>query len=418
MKTFLSLLCFLGTTFGFSQTYYETSWISNDVKYTALVIFYQDNEALVRVKYYANGSDKLASFLCNYTIFTKTDGSTDKYLNGVDAILVKGPSGSSYSADNFYIKEQSNGNFNAYTVDDNGFEGGDITRYMKPMLYWVRLNPEAMTRGYLDDYFKQDEAIFQILDFVNNGESSFDTSFTAVTGLAYGLSNDEEYNDGLWSVIMSSLGSKAYTAQKIKESETYPSDWIRDQWNNGFYITELAFDTIKKTFLVVMSKRNGLGPQSWKKETSFPKDWITQKWDTGYHITSMTCGNGEWYVAMDKNTGFSGQRWKTSYEIPKDWIKENWDSGYSITTATYGNGLWALSMSSNANLGQQSWRTEYEYPIDWIREKSNEGYSISSIAHGNNMWFVVMSNGSSIKDNRSTTSYNELPIDWILDNAN
>ncbi len=417
MKNFILLFTLLACSFIVkAQEYYETSWISGEVKYTALVIFYEQDEAIVRVKYYANGADKLASFLCKYENFTKDDGTQDQYLNGSDAIIVRGPEGSSYSADNFYVKILGNNNFEAYTVDDNGLGGNDITQYMKPMLYWVKMNPDALTKGYLDDYYNEDELLFKLLTYINKGEVEYPTSNTAITSITMGM--DHEYDTPLWSVVMSNLGSKAYSEQKIKESATYPRDWIKEQWNLGYYITAVEYDSNKNTFVVVMSKAYGMGPQSWQKSDVFPKDWVNTKWNDSYYITEITYGGGEWYVVMDKNIGYTAQRWKTNYDLPKDWITENWNDGYSITSATYGNGLWALSMSSGSNLGLQTWKTQYEYPIDWIREQSDKGYKITTVAYGNSMWFVVMSNGSTHGSNRSTSNYNDLPVDWIINNAN
>lgn len=413
MKTFLALsLTLLTSIFGSSQTYYETSWISGEIKYTALVIFYEDSEALVRVKYYNNGSDKLANFGCSYKNFTKSDGSTDKFLDGTNASIVRGPSQSSYSADNFYLKDIGNGNYQAYTVDDNGFSGGDITQYMKPMLYWVKLNPDALTKGYLDDYFEEEETIFQLLVFLNKGELSFPIKDNAVTVLANGVDQKS-----VWAAVMDKNSSLNYSEQRIKESNIYPSDWIKNQWNQGFYITSMDFDENKNTFVVLMSKGYGIGPQSWKKSSTFPKDWITEKWNDNYNITSMTYGDGNWYLVMNKNTGFATQRWKTSYDIPRDWIIDNWNENYAITSATYGNGLWALSMSKGSKLGAQSWKTQVEYPFEWIQERADKGYSITHITYGNGMWLVVMSKNPSNTTNRSSTSYQDIPVDWIMKNA-
>ncbi|WP_431111756.1 hypothetical protein, partial [Winogradskyella poriferorum] len=75
------------------------------------------------------------------------------------------------------------------------------------MLYWVKLNPEAVTKGYLDDYFDADGPSFQLLVFFTNGDAVHNTSFTAVNTLPYGLSSNEGYDDGIWSVVMSDLGS-------------------------------------------------------------------------------------------------------------------------------------------------------------------------------------------------------------------
>ncbi|RPG31431.1 MAG: hypothetical protein CBB72_012225 [Muricauda sp. TMED12] len=413
MKTLLALsLTLLTSIFGFSQTYYETSWISGEIKYTALVIFYEDSEALVRVKYYNNGLDKLANFGCSYKNFTKSDGTTDRYLDGTNASIIRGSSESSYSADNFYLKEIGNGNYKGYTVDDNGFTGGDITQYMKPMLYWVKLNPDALTKGYLDDYFGEEETIFQFLVFLNKGELSFPIKDNAVTVLANGVDQKS-----VWAAVMDKNSGLNYSEQRIKESNSYPSDWIKNQWDQGFYITSMDFDDNKSTFAVLMSKGYGLGPQSWKKSSTFPKDWITEKWNDNYNITSMTNGAGNWYVVMNKNTGFETQRWKTSYDIPRDWIIDNWNENYAITSATYGNGLWALSMSKGSKLGAQSWKTQVEYPFEWIQERADKGYSITSITYGDGMWLVVMSKNPSNTTNRSSTSYQDIPVDWIMKNA-
>ncbi|WP_228235478.1 hypothetical protein [Allomuricauda sp. M10] len=417
MKNIILLFVFLSSSLLVrAQEYYETSWISGEVKYTALVIFYEEDQAIVRVKYYANGADKLAGFLCKYENFTKADGTQDEYLNGSEAFIVRGPEGSSYSADNFYVKILGNNNFEAYTVDDNGLGGNDITLYMKPMLYWVKLNPDALTKGYLDDYYNEDELLFKLLTYINKGEVEYTTSNTAVTSIAMGM--DQEYDTPLWSVAMSYLGTKAYSEQKIKESTIYPNDWIKAQWDLGYFITAVEYNTYKSTFIVVMSKAYGMGPQSWQKSDVFPKDWVTTKWNDYYYITEIACGGGNWYVVMDKNIGYTAQRWKTSYDIPKDWITENWNEGYSITSVAYGNGLWALSMSAGSNLGLQTWKTQYEYPIDWIREQSDKGYKITTVAYGNDMWFVVMSDGSSHESNRSKSNYTDIPLDWIIDNAN
>gem|GEM_PF-1779389 len=417
MKNIILIFVFLSSSLLVrAQEYYETSWISGEVKYTALVIFYEEDQAIVRVKYYANGADKLAGFLCKYENFTKADGTQDEYLNGSEAFIVRGPEGSSYSADNFYVKILGNNNFEAYTVDDNGLGGNDITLYMKPMLYWVKLNPDALTKGYLDDYYNEDELLFKLLTYINKGEVEYTTSNTAVTSIAMGM--DQEYDTPLWSVAMSYLGTKAYSEQKIKESTIYPNDWIKAQWDLGYFITAVEYNTYKSTFIVVMSKAYGMGPQSWQKSDVFPKDWVTTKWNDYYYITEIACGGGNWYVVMDKNIGYTAQRWKTSYDIPKDWITENWNEGYSITSAAYGNGLWALSMSTGSNLGLQTWKTQYEYPIDWIREQSDKGYKITTVAYGNDMWFVVMSDGSSHESNRSKSNYTDIPLDWIIDNAN
>ncbi|RDY61033.1 DUF7477 domain-containing protein [Flagellimonas nanhaiensis] len=397
-----------------SQTYFETSWISNNVKYTGFVLFYSDEEALVRIKYNANGVDKVASYKCSYQDFTKMDGTKDRYLNGTEASIVKGSTDYGYSADNFYFKNLDGGNYQAYTVDDNGLKGSDITQYMNPTLYWIKLDPKVLTSVYLDDYFNSDEPLYRLLSFENTGEMDFYTQNAAITSLAYGRDTDSS-STSIWSVVMSGFKENGYNHQKVKESSSYPSKWIETQWDLGYHITSLEYDTSRNFFVLIMSKPSNLGSQSWKRLDTFPKQWVSEKWDNNFYITSMTYGAGQWYVVMNQNTGYSAQRWKTSSSgIPKEWIKESWDSGYKITSATYGNGLWAVTMTTNSKLGTQSWKTQSDYPIDWIREKAENGYHITTIAHGDGMWFVAMSNGTPYSTNMSTSNYEFLPLNWIM----
>ncbi|MDC6384533.1 hypothetical protein D2V93_06075 [Flagellimonas taeanensis] len=411
---FLALYLLLGIQ-AFSQSYYyETSWISNSVKYTGFVFFYTDTEALVRIKYFANGTDKVAQYKGTFKEFTKADGTKDYFLDGENPLIIRGPENSSYSPDNFYLEEMSDGTFKAYTVDDNAFAGGDITQHMKPTLYWVNLDPKSVNQGYLDDYMNEDEDIYKALLFDNSGELELPIYTNAITAFA----NGEIEGEGAWSVVMSDLVANSYEKQKIFHSKQFPSDWIKTHWDLGYTITSVEFDKTKNTFLLVMSKTSRWGIQSWKLSEIFPKDWINEKWNNGYRITSIAYGNGEWVVVMNQNTGYGEQRWKTyNSEIPKEWIEQNWNEGYSITSANYGNGLWAVTMSTESQLGLQSWKTLSEYPLEYIKEKSNDGYDITTIAHGNGKWFVVMSKRSIYGYNTSYSSYSDIPLEWIFKNS-
>ncbi|GLU44201.1 hypothetical protein [Allomuricauda sp. NBRC 101325] len=420
MKNLLVLgLFFLCSHFSFSQSFFETSWISNDVKYTAFFVQHTDVDAFICVKYFMNGSERVALYESQLKTFTKSNGATDKYWDGFDATMKRGAAGASYNADNFYVKSLGNGKYEAFTADDKAFDGGDFTDYMKPTLYWISLQKEAVTTRYLDDYLDSDDLIYQLLSFFGNGQAEFETTDTAITVVGHGISHyNPPYDEGEWVVAMSDLGSSAYTKQNIKTSETFPNEWIKQQWGEGYFITDISYDSFMGQFLVVMSKGPNInGPQSWKKSDTFPKDWIKEKWDDSHHITSIAYGAGNWYLAMTKNTGLSTQRWKTSYEFPKSWISDNWNEGFAITSATYGGGVWAFCMSKGANLGRQTWKTSEEYPLDWIREKAGEDYKITSIAYGNGQWFIAMSDTPNIRYNTSFTGLTELPIDRILEKA-
>ncbi|WP_108423500.1 DUF7477 domain-containing protein [Flagellimonas amoyensis] len=411
---FLALYLLMGFQ-AFSQSpYYETSWISNSVKYTGFAFFYSDTEALFRIKYFANGSDKVAQYRGTFKEFTKADGTTDYYLDGENPFIIRGPENSSYSPDNFYLQKMDDGTFKAYTVDDNAYTDGDITLHMKPTLYWINLNMESVNKSYLDDYMNEDEDIYKAILFDNFGELELPIYTNAITALA----NGQVEGDSVWSLVMSDLGLSSYEKQKLFHSSNMPSDWIKTQWDLGYTITSVEFDKAKKTYLSVMSKNPSWGIQSWKLSETFPKDWVTEKWNNGYRITSTTYGNGEWLVVMNQNTGYDQQRWKTfESEIPKEWIEQSWNEGYSITSASYGNGLWAVTMTTNSKLGLQSWKTLSDYPLDYIKEKSNEGYDITTMAYGNGKWFVVMSKRTIYDYNTSYSSYDNIPMEWIFKNS-
>lgn len=411
---FLALYLLLGFQ-AFSQSpYYETSWISNNVKYTGLVLFFSDTEALIRIKYFANGSDKVAQYIGTLKEFTKTNGIKDHFLDGENAVIIRGPENSSYSPDNFYMEDMPDGTYKAYTVDDNAFAGGDITQYMKPMLYWINLDPKSVNEGYLDDYMDKDEDIYKAVLFDNFGELELPIYTNAITAFA----NGEIDGKSAWSVVMSNMVNNSYEKQKIFHSAQFPSDWVKSQWDLGYTITSVEFDKTKKTYLVVMSRTSRWGSQSWKLSEIFPKDWITERWNNGYRITSTAYGNGQWIVVMNQDTGYDQQRWKTfESEIPKEWIEQNWNEGYSITSAGYGNGLWEVTMTTNSKLGLQSWKTWSDYPLEYIQEKSNEGYDITTIAYGNGKWFVVMSKRTIYDYNTSYSSYDNIPLEWIFKNS-
>lgn len=410
----LTLYLLLGIQ-AFSQSpYHETSWISNNVKYTGFVFFFSDNEAMIRIKYFANGSDKVAHYLGTYKEFTKADGTKKYYLDGENAFMVRGTENSSYSADNFYLEKMSDGSFKAYTVDDNGFAGGDITQHMKATLYWINLDPKSVSEGYLDDYMDKDEDIYKGLLFNNFGELELPIYTNAITAFA----NGEIEGESVWSVVMSDMGSNSYEKQKIYHSEVFPSDWIKTHWDLGYTITSVECNDKSGAYFLVMSKTSSWGMQSWKLSETFPKDWITERWNNGYRITSIAYGNGQWIVVMNQNTGYGEQRWKTyNSEIPREWIEQSWNEGYSITSANYGNGLWAVTMSTDSQLGLQSWNILAEYPITYIKEKSEEGYDLTTIAYGNGKWFVVMSKRTIYSYNTSSSSYEGIPLDWIFKNS-
>lgn len=169
-------------------------------------------------------------------------------------------------------------------------------------------------------------------------------------------------------------------------------------------------------FVGVMTKGNGYNLQRWKTRENFPKDAIKQDWDDGYSISDVSYDNDKWTLVMSKGTGYATQQWKTRYEFPKDDIKELWEESYKITELNYGNGVWALVMSKNSGLGRQRWSTRSEFPTEKIKEFGDEGLYISELVYGKDRWALVSTNDNDIRGQRWTKAY-DFPYDKIRTNS-
>lgn len=83
--------------------------------------------------------------------------------------------------------------------------------------------------------------------------------------------------------------------------------------------------------LVVMSKGTKYTQQSYKVADTFPFEWIKKKWNEGFNITSLATGGGEkapqWAVVMSRTTGFNGQCIELDFQYPSEGIHRRWDAG-------------------------------------------------------------------------------------------
>ena len=83
--------------------------------------------------------------------------------------------------------------------------------------------------------------------------------------------------------------------------------------------------------LVVMSKGTKFTQQSYKVADTFPFEWIKKKWKEGFHITSLATGGGEknpqWAVVMSRSAGFQDQCIELDFQYPSEGIHRRWDAG-------------------------------------------------------------------------------------------
>ena len=80
-----------------------------------------------------------------------------------------------------------------------------------------------------------------------------------------------------------------------------------------------------------MSKGTKFTQQSYKVADTFPFEWIKKKWKEGFHITSLATGGGEknpqWAVVMSRSAGFQDQCIELDFQYPSEGIHRRWDAG-------------------------------------------------------------------------------------------
>jgi hypothetical protein len=386
----------------YAQVFYEVRWKSDNVTYSGLLIYYNTDDALMRVHYTTNGQYKVAEFKCQYKKLNLS-GSEGYLLDGIDAKIVYGNDGTStYSSDNFYFYKQTNGYGKPYTVDDGHLAKENPSQYMQQVESWEKIPTSKFTEQFVRNFFEKTEPLYGKLLAYNVQTNS---------ALAGGFRiSSAAHNGEKWFVCMSK--GTSYTDQATYHEAAFPTEWIRKKWDDGKEITSVSYG--EGQWLVVMSGNSKITTQSYKSTAEYPADWIKEKWADGFRMSSVAYGDGEWFVVMSKGTGITMQKYHIDENFPADWIKEWWKDSYRINGMSYGGGKWVVIMSQNTGISMQTYNHRNEYPGDWVKEKWTAGYEISNVCYGAGEWYVTMAQGTGI----TTQSYNlktVYPRDWVQD---
>lgn len=389
---FLAVLAFFFSPRTQAQIYYETKWESNDVTYTGLMIYYDDNAATMRVKYSVDGNYRVAEFNC----FGKnvSTGQGNVYLiDGQDAKVVYGGGGDGvgYSADNFIFMSGIGANVKPMQIDDNGIGDGDMEDNMLEVEYWREVTTKQFTEQYVFNFYDKNEPMYDILLSYNRPQPAAAVPTPGGSSGGQYFISEMTRGGGEWGIVMSK--GHPYSSQSYKRDAEWPREWIKEKWDDDGRITDLSYGSGE--WVVTTSENSGLTVQSWKTNATWPSDWVQEKWDEDYHITDVTYGN-EWALIVSKNTGFSRQIWKKSEDWPREWVKSKWEADYKITSMDYGNGEWVVVMSKGSDYTVQTWKRADSYPREWIKEKWGEDYHITDLAYGQGEWSVIMGKGTSL----------------------
>lgn len=167
MKRAITLLTLL-TVFNlcFSQNFYEIKWKASDnINYTALVEFFNEEYIKVRVKYTnKEGVYKVAKYTCSGEYIYDNYGAKHFIFDGQNATIVYPEyQADGYSADNFIFQDiGDNGKFkNLYTIDNNAMEAQNEEKSAKASI--KLLDPKIhFTQKYIYNFFEKNEPEYDL----------------------------------------------------------------------------------------------------------------------------------------------------------------------------------------------------------------------------------------------------------------
>lgn len=374
-KSFFSVLFLVvvSITTSFSQTYFETQWKTEGITYTGFCVYFNDDDAFMRINFLKNGSPVIAEYKCSGKQF-KEKGYDGYLLDGKDAIIIQGGKDEAYSADNFVFFKENGVYTKPQIIDDQRLEKEDFT--FDNVSYWNEVTSDKFTKPYIRQFFKEEEPLYRSLLSTNVQEENY-----RITACNYGDDN--------WAIVMSQ--GSGIDGQTTLRDANYPKEWIKKKWDENYYITSCTYGDGE--WMVVMSESIDYENQAYNIKDYFPADWIKEKWALDFYITSITYGNGQWAVVMSKGTDYTNQAYKKSETFPVEYIRAKWDEDYYVTNITYGDGLWYVTMSKNSWLSNQTYKKASEYPEDWILEKAADDYLISNVVQADGEWVVIMTKG-------------------------
>ena len=162
----------------------------------------------------------------------------------------------------------------------------------------------------------------------------------------------------------------AYTQQSYKVSDTFPYDWIKKKWQDGFYVTSMA--TAGSRWVVVMSCNAGFSHQV----AFFP---LHQSLLSIYFYSQVKCD-----IFLIELLSFTFQVVELDFLYPSERIHKRWATGYRITaaTATWDQAAFVLSVPWRRprDQTQETLRT-LDFPCQHV--KVNNPAVPHSVSYGN-----------------------------------
>ena len=207
--------------------------------------------------------------------------------------------------------------------------------------------------------------------------------------------------DGL--VLVMARGRERGVQHVSYGTPEWPSDHVSRFWDDPDHVISGVFGgpagwnvmmSRVESVYVPSAQRSlenwGWHSQSYRLREEWPRDVIREQWDEGKKITDIAYGPGGWMLVFSQETHWGAQGWDFAAD-PTAKIQERWDAGFSITDLAFGEGQWHLVATKNAGIGMQRWARSETFPEQEIRQAWSEGMHVQAIDYGGGMWYVVFS---------------------------
>lgn len=159
--------------------------------------------------------------------------------------------------------------------------------------------------------------------------------------------------------LFSAANKTGYTRQVYQLTNTWPSDWIKTNWNRSYRITSLSCSL--NEWMIIMSKGSNYQGQAYvsKKSDEILSWWYSEK-EPDYFVTDLSFNNGKWLIVSSQTKKYTKQRylWATINDVQQKIQEEIWDKNCNIQLMEYGGGQYLIfyGADSYGKHAQTYWR--------------------------------------------------------------
>ena len=375
----------------YAQTFFETNFTYKGINYTGLLIYYDDNDMIMRVKYTRGEKGYTVSeFTLKGETFTLDDGTEGYFMDGEPGKRVYPDVASGFEPFNFIIMYDDAGERDkVYWIDDANWARSDANDYLKEVGYWKEVDPtKSFTPQYVFNFFDKQEELYNV--FLSMNPSNHLAEGEPATGGGNNTAQPNLPTDDKWSVIVSK--GTGVSDEIIHNDHEWPRAWIEEKSAQGYRITKATYGA--QNYVIVMAKGSGMDRQVTKESANWPEEWVAEQRRKGLQISEIVHGNGKWNVVMSSGTGYTEQEFVSAVHFPLREISKYKVKGYFITSVTYGGDSWGVVMSAGPDFPSQIWKVDGEFPQSFIESKWGQGYAVTDLMYGDDEWVVVMSKGT------------------------